>query len=231
MTVFEPSVAHVFAMPVLSLPLTVIRWTRATQRPATSAPAAATVGAVGSSIVTTVEAVWNAAPGWQLGRGADDRLLQRRWCPPARANDERLAADVQAGDRAAAVRLQAEDQALAGNACIIAPQSQLPRAKRPPQRSAVIRVPAGAWNMCDESASRAPVGVVMRSLMPRVAMPPLGQAAYALPAIVVVGIHASLPNAAAERGVAGHHRVGTCLGRRGRDEGGHRPCAGNRRRM
>ncbi len=83
---------------------------------------------------------------------------------------------------------------LLGYACIIVPQSQLPRAKRPPQRSAVISVPAGAWNTCDESVSRAPVGVVMRLLMPRVAMPPLGQAAYALPAIVVAGAHASLPN-------------------------------------
>ncbi len=55
--------AQVFAIPVVSLPLTVIRWTARTQRPDTSAPAAATVGVVGSSIVTTVDAVWKAAPG------------------------------------------------------------------------------------------------------------------------------------------------------------------------
>ena len=48
----EPIVAQVFAMPELSLALTVICWSPRTQRPATSPPSAATSGAVGSSIVT-----------------------------------------------------------------------------------------------------------------------------------------------------------------------------------
>jgi hypothetical protein len=57
----------------------------------------------------------------------------------------------------------------------------------------VIRVPVGAWNVWDDSVSRLPVGVVIRSLMPRVELPLVGQAAYELPAIVVLGSHASLP--------------------------------------
>ena len=59
----------------------------------------------------------------------------------------------------------------------------------------MIRVPAGAWKTCDDSVSRLPVGVVMRSLMPRVGKPLVGQAAYELPVIVVLRSHASLPNA------------------------------------
>ena len=41
--------------------------------------------------------------------------------------------------------------------------------------------------MCVEKVSRAPVGVVMRSLIPGCGTPLVGQAAYALPAIVVAG--------------------------------------------
>ena len=57
MAVLAPKVVHVLAIPVLSLAITWATCEPRTQRPAASGPVADTVGAVGSSIVTTVEAV------------------------------------------------------------------------------------------------------------------------------------------------------------------------------
>jgi hypothetical protein len=79
-----------------------------------------------------------------------------------------------------------------GNACIRVPQLQLPRANRPPQRTAVILVPSGAWKVWAEKVRPLPVAVVIRSLIPALSASLLGQIAYELPARVVVETQASL---------------------------------------
>ena len=197
----------VFAMPVLSLALTLIGWSPEPSVLPRAAPSRRPVGAVGSSIVTTDAVRVKRRAGRQLEAPHRIDLLQA-----GRARRHRQGgasrADVQAGDLAAAVSSRPKITVLLGRACIRVPQWQLLRANRPPQRTRGDPVvPAGPGSVRRvrqpaDGGTRDPVAD------PRVELRWLGQTAYELPASVVAGIHASLLNALPGR----RHTTPPCRG-------------------
>ena len=160
-------------IPLLSLAAIPSAWVARTQRPDTSGPLAVIAGRVGSSTVTATDWVWNAAPGPQLD-AAHTRSCCTEVTPAGRANGMVAPRMSSAVSPQARLGRRPKTKRLRGWASIIAPQLQLPLARRPPHRSDEMVVPAGAVNMWDEFDSAGTVTPVMRLLMPAFRPPPVG---------------------------------------------------------